>query len=140
MATRVILDKQALDKVLRSADGPVMRDTTKRAYRVHRRAAEECPVDEGRLRSSLQVRFGRDARGPFALVGTDVEYALFVHEGTKPHTIRPRTARVLVFPSSGSPGRGHGTRTAPLVFAREVRHPGTKPRPFLRNALEEVRR
>jgi len=118
-----------------------MRDTMKRAYRVHRRAAEECPVDEGRLRSSLQVKLVRDARGPYVMVGTDVEYALAVHEGTKPHRILPRRGRFLVFPASGSPGKGHGSRnSSPMIFARVVNHPGTKPRPFLRNALQEVRR
>ena len=54
-------------------------------------------------------------------------YAGFVHEGTRPHVIFPRRARALRFNVAG--------RT---VFAAKVNHPGTKPRPFLREAAAEV--
>lgn len=131
---RVVMDKGALEAFLRGPNGVSMKELSRRAYKVHRRAAEECPVDEGRLRSSLHVKFGTDARGPFATVGTDVEYALYVHEGTKPHIIRPVNARVLAFPAGGRRSGGA------MVFARVVHHPGTRAQPFLRNALEEVRR
>lgn len=43
-------------------------------------------------------------------------HAVYVDEGTKPHVIRPKNGKYLVFP-----GRGGST-----VFAREVNHPGTK--------------
>lgn len=41
-----------------------------------------CPVDTGRLRSSIQASKGSDAQGPYADIGTNVEYAAFVEFGT----------------------------------------------------------
>ena len=64
----------------------------------------------------------------------------FLEFGTKPHIIRPRKARALRFPAAGvSKTLGGRVRTSEVrrlgrgayVFAREVRHPGTKPYPFL---------
>lgn len=82
----------------------------------------------GRLRSSIRAEPPRifSLRGSVK-VGSDLEYAAWVNDGTRPHVIRPRTKRYLKFQVGG--------RT---VFARKVNHPGTKPRPFLDRALREV--
>jgi HK97 gp10 family phage protein len=58
-----------------------------------------------------------------------VPYAKFVVEGTRPHEIRPVSANVLVFKS----------KSGDLVFTRLVRHPGTKPNPFLQRAVDKAR-
>lgn len=49
------------------------------------------------------------------VIATDDEIFAYQNDGTKPHTILPRQRRVLRFQAGG------GT-----VFARRVRHPGTK--------------
>lgn len=69
-------------------------------------------------------------------ITTDDQVFVYVNEGTRPHTILPQGAR-LAFPGSfvpktmpgvlGSGGGGSGGKT---VFAKEVHHPGTKPRKF----------
>lgn len=41
-----------------------------------------CPVDTGRLRSSIKSRSGRDSRGFYVEIGTNVTYAAFVEFGT----------------------------------------------------------
>jgi hypothetical protein len=56
-------------------------------------------------------------------------YAMYVVKGTKPHTIRPVNASVLVF--QGASGR--------MVFTRLVHHPGTKPNPWMQKAAEYSR-
>lgn len=98
------------------------------ARQVVNRARVLCPVDTGRLRASIRAEQPRffSLRGSVT-VGSDVEYAGFVNDGTKPHRIRPRNAKVLRFNVGG--------RT---VFARVVNHPGTKAKPFLDRALREV--
>lgn len=48
-----------------------------------------CPVDTGRLRSSIQVSRGRDAQGAFVDIGTNVEYAAFVEFGTSRMSAQP---------------------------------------------------
>lgn len=51
-------------------------------YAVQNAARMLCPVDTGRLRSSIFSRSGRDSRGYFVEIGTNVSYAAFVEFGT----------------------------------------------------------
>jgi phage gpG-like protein len=90
-------------------------------------------VDTGRLRSSIGTTVEATAVGPVAVVGTDVEYAIFVHEGVgiygpRGAVITPTRGRFLVFTPRGAPGP---------VFARSVR--GSPGVPFLRDALRAAR-
>lgn len=50
-------------------------------------AAELCPVDTGRLRNSITHTI--DAGEQVAIVGTNVEYAEYVHNGTSTHEAQP---------------------------------------------------
>jgi hypothetical protein len=121
----VRFDGAKLAAYLTATGGHVAQDLTRRALRVANRAKELAPVDTGRLRASIVWTIGVGGNGKLvARVGTNVAYARPVHEGSRPHVIRPRRGRVLVFPMGG--------RT---VFARVVHHPGTRPHPFLRDAL-----
>lgn len=76
------------------------------------------PRDTGRLADSVEVT----ARGLSALVGVPVDYATFTTEGTQPHRIIPRNARVLAF---AWPKKGPG-----IFFFRSVNHPGTTGQPW----------
>lgn len=60
-------------------------------------------------------------------VGSDQDYALAHHEGTSPHPIAPRRARRLVLK--------YPDRRVVLPPFVSVLHPGTRPNPYLRNAL-----
>lgn len=60
-------------------------------------------------------------------VEATADYAAPVHEGSRPHRIVARRAEYLHF-------WWHGRE----VFRKSVWHPGTRPRPFLRNAGEAV--
>jgi len=55
-------------------------------------------------------------------------YAPYVVYGTAPHEIRPVNASVLAFEAGGQ-----------MVFTKLVRHPGTKPNPFMMKAAEDAR-
>jgi hypothetical protein len=99
---------------------------------VETRAKTLCPVDSGYLRSSINTRLAVEKAVPVVYVGSHVEYALWVHEGTgiygPRHTpIRPIHGKYLVFKPKGS------TRT---VYAKQVR--GMRGRPFLAQALRDV--
>lgn len=54
---------------------------------VQRGAKQRCPVDTGRLRSSIHIIFRKDGLG--SEVGTDVEYAPYVEFGTKRMSAQP---------------------------------------------------
>jgi hypothetical protein len=60
-------------------------------------------------------------------------YAAFVEMGTRPHEITPRTKLALRFAASPGGARLSGTPRsgAPVVFAKRVHHPGTRPHPYL---------
>lgn len=64
--------------------------------------------------------------------------AVFLEEGTRPHTITPRAAKALRFAASAAGRRLSGTPKvgAAVVFARVVHHPGTKPYPFMKPGAE----
>lgn len=88
-AVRISWDKAAIDKLFNSEDGPVAKELAKRAIKVERTAKRLCPVDTGRLRSSIRWSFARDDLGLHAIVGTNVAYALHVEFGTSRMRAQP---------------------------------------------------
>lgn len=86
-------------------------------------------VRTGLLRSSAYMRAAETPTGVEGAIGYKAIYAKFHEFGTRPYTIRPRTKTTLRF--MGRNGRA--------VFAKMVRHPGLRPRPFLGPSMEEVR-
>lgn len=62
--------------------------------------------------SNLEIEVGNSKLTP---------YAVFVHDGTKPHEIRPKNKKALKTP--------FGPR-------KKVNHPGTKANPYLQNAVD----
>lgn len=85
--------------------------------------------------------------GPSIQVGTDDEIYRYVEEGTKPHDIYPRKAKVLRFKpgysaktSPGVIGSGPGGASGKEILRPYVRHPGTKPRNFAKAIEKKWRR
>lgn len=60
-------------------------------------------------------------------------YGFFVHQGTKPHEIKPNKKQRLRWSKATTAGRK-------FVFAKRVKHPGTTQDPFILNALKKSRR
>ncbi len=89
-------------------------------------AKREAPVNKqsggGNLRQSIRGRMTGAASGK---IEVGVGYGVFVHEGTKPHTIRVSRRRVLANRRTGN------------IFGKVVKHPGTKANPFLTRAVEK---
>ena len=83
-------------------------------------------VQTGNLRNNLEYSYRKTGDIVKITITSDTPYSSFVHEGTRPHIIRPVRKQVLKFQVGG--------RT---VFTKEVNHPGTKARPFLRKALKK---
>ena len=91
---------------------------------------------EGGIRVvELAVKRGSRVVGEFAekrgsrVVGewgvVDVDYALAIEIGQKAHNIVPRRRQALFWPGAAHP-------------VKRVRHPGTKGRPYLRPAADEI--
>lgn len=71
------------------------------------------------------------------IIGTSSQKYGWVNKGTPAHTIVPKRGRFLVFSAGGKAkttprviGSSRGSRGGKRIFARRVRHPGTKAREF----------
>ncbi|AJE32517.1 hypothetical protein B842_03320 [Corynebacterium humireducens NBRC 106098 = DSM 45392] len=121
MASRFELDGGALRDHLRAEATKLIRTAQRRTLNA---AIHRSPLDTGQLENSHRA-------GNIIVQGTRVsgeviaeqDYALAVHEGTRPHVIRPRRVKALTW------GKGAGR-----VFARSVNHPGSRPQPWLLNS------
>lgn len=83
------IDSGALQELFDSPDGEVAKDLQRRALQVEAAAKQLCPVDTGRLRSSITNELGVDADGLMAVVGTNVDYAPHVELGTSKMAAQP---------------------------------------------------
>lgn len=129
---------------------------TDAAFDVQHRAKDEVPRKTGRLATSIRV-WGRQS-GPTRRIvagGGNVRYAAPVHEGAKPHTIRPKNKKFLFFPSQQITSDRFGARAklkfrksgrlsarsmkrygnAAYVLTKLVHHPGNPPNKFMERAL-----
>ena len=124
---RIRLDRAQLNRTMTNASRAELREASRQ---VVNRARILAPVRTGRLRSSIRAEAPRffSLRGSVT-VGSDLEYAAYVNDGTRPHIIRPRSKQVLRFNVGGR-----------VVYARVVNHPGTRGTKFLDKALADVAR
>ena len=71
---------------------------------------------------------------------SQVGYAAAVEYGTGPHTIVPRRAKVLAWGGARTLGGRLRAGSRPTHFARRVRHPGTRAKPYLVPGFEKALR
>jgi len=82
----------------------------------------------GDAESSIEPFLQRvTSNGAEGLIECSVPYAAVLADGSKPHRIEPRKAAVLRFQVGGRWVSSHG-----------VDHPGTRPDPFMDNALAKA--
>ena len=122
----VIFYPSALDRLLNSRSGAVGIYLKGKGNEILTSARARVGVRTGALRASLHMRHMRDPRGQQLWIGSELNYALAHHEGTKPHVIRPKSGKMLRFVSRGQ-----------VVYAHVVNHPGTKANKYLADALRD---
>ncbi len=122
----VRLDQAALDRLLRSPDGPVGRALLNEGRILTNEAKQACPVDEGRLRSSIAASLVPTAQGLAVEVGSPLEYAAYVETGTRPH-FPP-----IIAVSGWTRRHGGGS---PFLVARAIAQRGTKANRYLAGPL-----
>jgi HK97 gp10 family phage protein len=120
----ISLSGMELNELAQKLSGPLKEKLIERLTDIAFAAAFwGAPVRTGYLASTVYKQVS-DGEG---VVGVAASYAKAVVEGTAPHEIRPANGRVLVFMVAGK-----------KVFTPIVHHPGTKPNPFMKNALKEA--
>lgn len=136
------LNHQEITRILTSPTGPVAKDMLIRGYRVQAAARKNLGggvsgpkrIDTGKLRASISVQLKRKATNIITVrIGTNVEYAIWVHDGTGLYgpmgrPIRPKTARYLKFKPRGA---------NEFVYAKQVK--GMRPNRFLADAMHAAR-
>ena len=95
------------------------------AFKIEGDAKRAAPVNKGSgggtLRQSISSKMTGKAS---AVIQSKAKYSAYVDQGTKPHIIRVKNARVLANRRTGQ------------IFGKVVRHPGTRKNPYFTNALK----
>lgn len=129
---KIVWNRPVLDNFLRSESGEVGRWLMGIGRDIKVNAVAKAGYKTGALKSSITLKHNRTFRGQSITVGSPLNYALYHHQGTKPHIITPRRANQLVFMTP------RGTGGMRLVRTQIVRHPGTRPNPFLTEPMRIV--
>lgn len=103
------------------------KEITRVTLKILNRSMVMCPVDQGNLRAAHQFRIKETGQRVTGEVFNKVKYALPVHEGRGPLTIRPKHRQALAFVWHGQP-----------MVRKSVFQPARKGRPWMRDALKEV--
>lgn len=123
-----IADVEEIKRIIWRPGGAGNADLKRRADNVARTAVAGAPKRSGTLARSIRVEQARTVGGQFDAgyaVTANTPYALYVHEGTRPHTITGNPLLVFDWPKGGR---------HPAVL-RRVNHPGTRAQPFLADAI-----
>lgn len=100
---------------------------------MHSKPGEPPRTDTGKLRQSIFS--SSDRRQMLAVVGTALKYGVYLELGTRPGPpIVPRRKKMLAFGGIDASGQWG------WVFARRVRHPGMRPRPYMWKTVRGNRR
>lgn len=122
-----VKDPAGWKEFTQSPKGAVGLDLIARGEKLKQLAYGTINHKTGLLGRSLEINYHRGIVNPHIEVGSPVKYAYYVHEGTAPHLITPKTNRTVRFVIGGK-----------VVYAEKVHHPGTKPTKFLSRHLGSV--
>lgn len=123
MGATVRIDMSRLQRLLSRVGGPGEALLRRKAERVAE-LARVYSQGHGSIPEGIVV--GPYADKSITVISTN-PHTLLVHNGSRPHLIRPRRARALRFMVDGR-----------VVYARLVRHPGYVGDPYLTKALRDV--
>ena len=127
---RFVPNKASMNRTFRSRGGLVGRYIEGKGQTLTALARGQVGVRTGFLRSRIRyTMFNRsNSVGDISVrVGATHRIARIHHDGTKAHIIKPRYKKALRFQQHGK-----------IVFAKIVKHPGTKPNRFLTDNLPKV--
>lgn len=114
--------ENAVRRTLRLMSAQTRQAVVQTGIDVQNEARRRAPVDTGRLRSSIVHRVSGGSSSVDVAVGTNVNYAEDVENGTPPHVILPKNGKALYWPGARHP-------------VARVNHPGTRAQPFMGPAV-----
>jgi hypothetical protein len=133
---KIKVDRPAATGVARTEG---VRRVTTYCRKAQNQAIIDCPVDTGNLRGHHRMRIREMSTKVVGEVYNDAEYATAVHDGSAPHVIVGRRMRR---PTRKRRYRGVKTLRftvgSVVIYRRRVNHPGSRGRPWLREAGRKV--
>lgn len=120
-------DPLGMSYVLRHPDGPTGRYIKDRSALLAVLAKFQVGIKTGALYKSITFTVVSGGSGLVGTVSALDKKAIMHHNGTRPHLIFPVNKQTLRFYSRGR-----------IVYAKVVKHPGTKPNKFLTDNLPKV--
>lgn len=87
-------------------------------------AKRNCPKDDGTLRASIGHDVKDESSGITGYIGTNVEYAPYVHQGTGIYAVNGDGRKEVPWHYQTPDGQWHSTK-------------GQKPNPFLQDAIDQ---
>lgn len=136
MTPSVVINRPVRDFLLMDPAGPVQRDMFRRAGNVLFAAQTRCPTHLSTLLGSLHIAPTVVNGSPGYKVGSELEYAIFVDQGTGlaaghgPYAHMPPPDKLVDWATD------HGIN--PFVLARHIFTYGTEPTFFLLSSLAEA--
>jgi hypothetical protein len=124
---KFVVNEKGWQSAFHDTDGLLGHWMEERAIYLMLLAQSQVGVKTGALRTSMRWSLSHDPMGLVATVGSELDYALLHHEGTRPHAIFPRTKSTLRFVKDGK-----------IVYAKMVNHPGTQPNRYLTDNLPKI--
>ena len=115
---------RALEQYAERKERQIVQGLTKAALEVERAARQKCPKDTTALRQSITHDVRPNGPKAVAIVGSELEYAPYVHEGTGIHS--PLGRRDVPWNYRDEKGDWHTTD-------------GIEPTPFLEDARKECK-
>lgn len=103
----------------------------KSMIKMHELATINCPVDTGRLRSSIILKPMSPGYKDYVL-SDGVDYGIHVEYGTSPHYLSPSNLK-------GWSRRVLGKESIAFAVANKIAREGTEAQPFFRPALDQVK-
>ena len=132
---QIIVSVTGLDELIRKVNDPALLGEplrgffTKSALTIQRNTQLLTPVDTGRLRASETFTIDSSPIPLWAQIGTNVTYAPFVEEDTRPHWT---SVKNLI-------GWAHRHGINPYAIQRKIAKYGTKGKHMFRRGFEQSR-
>lgn len=118
--------ESALTQLAAALPGKISEAVTAAAQAIEAEAKERCPVDSGILRRSITTDVSAVGGNVTAIVGTNIEYAPYIHQGTGIYALEGNGRKNV-------PWAYKDAKTGDLIWTK-----GSKPQPFLRDAVDDV--
>lgn len=117
MSNDLVLNLQNLSNVLPKVINQRLEDA---CQIVENTAKQDCPIDDGTLRASITHKVENN----IGVIGTNIEYAPFVHQGTGLYALEGNGRKNVPWTYKSADGTFHKTS-------------GIQPNPFLQNAFDK---